>query len=244
MLRVLIVDDEVPARRGLARLLGAHADVTVVGAAADIPEALEIIARETPDVVFLDIEFGPGEESGFDLITRLETPPRIVCVTAHALHAVEAFAVEAVDFLLKPVAPERLSETLARLSRRGEVDPEPRPLTLRTPGRTVVVAPREIAAIRADGDFSHVLIADQPPLMILRTLRAFETLLPTRLFLRVDRSLILNLDRVQAIETGAADACFVRLAGLEAPVPLGRSAAARLRAALDARTGAQSLMRK
>lgn len=237
MLRVLIVDDEAPARRGLARLLGAHAGVALVGAAADIPEALEIIAREKPDVVFLDIEFGPGEETGFDLIARLDVAPRIVCVTAHARHAVEAFAVEAVDFLLKPVVPERLAETLARLCRPGGGDPDPAPLTLRTPGRTVVVAPREIAAIRADGDFCHVLIAGQPPVMILRTLRAFETLLSGAPFLRVDRSLIVNLDRVQVIKTATSDFPTVRLAGLEAPVPLGRSAAARLRAAVDSRRG-------
>lgn len=236
MLRVLIVDDEPLARRGLRQLLAAHPGVSVAGEAGDVDEALEIIAAERPDVVFLDIELGEETENGFALIARLAAPPRIVCVTAHARHAVEAFAVAATDFLLKPVSPLRLAETLARLA-RPPVAVGPEPLTLRTPGRTVVVAPADIAALRADGDFTHVLMVGQAPLMILRTLAAFEAVLPAPPFLRVGRSLILNRDRVQAVEMPAGGQALVRLAGLEAPVPIARSAALRLRASLTGPAG-------
>ena len=105
-------------------------------------------------------------------------------VTAYAEHAVEAFAVDAVDYLLKPVAPERLAESLARAARHlaagspasagpttvGAPSAGRGVIALRTPKQTVLASPRDIAALRADGDFTHVFVAEQPPMMIWRTL--------------------------------------------------------------------------
>ena len=124
-MRVLIVDDERLARLAMRRLLAGHPEVEIAGEAESLSEALAAIARTEPELVFLDIEFGGGED-GFDLLATLKQPPMVVFVTAYAEHAVEAFSVNAVDYLLKPVAPERLAESLIRAARhlaRGSPTP-------------------------------------------------------------------------------------------------------------------------
>ena len=237
MLRVLIIDDEHLARQAMRRLLAAH-PVEIVGEADSVASALRAIERTRPQALFLDIELGGGD--GFDLLAALERPPVIVFVTAYAEHAVEAFAVNAVDYLLKPVEPERLAESLGRIDRQlngvsvpaGQAPPRPGVIALRTPKRTLVVTPAEIAALRADGDFTHVMLLDQPAVMIWRTLAHFESLLPSPPFLRLGRSLIINRDLLRDVETPSRDTTRIALQGLAEPLTLGRTAAARLREAL------------
>src|SRR5712671_5496640 len=97
----------------MRRLLADHPEVEIAGEAESLREAMAAIERTEPELVFLDIELGGGGD-GFDLLAALPRPPIVVFVTAYAEHAVEAFAVDAVDYLLKPVAPERLAESLTR----------------------------------------------------------------------------------------------------------------------------------
>lgn len=244
MLRVLIVDDERLARQAMRRLLAAHADVEIVGEAESLVEAMNVIERTEPQLVFLDIELGGGGD-GFDLLAALERPPIVIFVTAYAEHAVEAFTVNAVDYLLKPVAPERLAESLTRVERhlaRAVATPEQAPagsgvIALRTPKQTVIAQPAEIAALRADGDFTHVFIADQPAVMIWRTLGHFEGLLPSPPFLRLGRSLIINCDRLRKVETPSRAGGRITLDGMSEPLLVGRTAAARLRETLAAEKG-------
>lgn len=239
MLRVLIVDDEHLARQAMRRLLAAH-PVEIVGEADSVPSALRAIEATSPQALFLDIELGSGRD-GFDLIAALDRPPVIVFVTAYAEHAVEAFTVNAVDYLLKPVEPERLAESLGRIERQlarvpdpsGETPAKPGVIALRTPKRTVVVPPGDIAALRADGDFTHIMVADQPAVMIWRSLAHFESLLPSPPFLRLGRSLIINRDLLREVLAPSRDGARIVLQGLAEPLLLGRAAAARLRDALD-----------
>ncbi len=233
MLRVLIVDDEPLARRAIRRLLSAHATVDVVGEAESIAEAQALIMRTQPALIFLDIELNGGD--GFDLLEALEYPPKVVFITAYAEHAVEAFTVDAVDYLLKPVAPERLAEALARVERAIAASvskDEAGLIELRTPSRTVLVAAGEIAAVKADGDFARVMLADQPALMIWRTLAHFETLLPSPPFLRLGRSLMINRDRLRGIDARSRDDVRLTLQGISEPLSIGRAAAVRLREAM------------
>jgi two-component system LytT family response regulator len=234
-MRVLIVDDEPLARQAMRRLLAPHAEAEIVGEAETLAGAAAAIAESEPDVVFLDIELG-GEGDGFDLLASVERRPLVVFVTAYAEHAVEAFAVDAVDYLLKPVAPDRLAESLARAERalnRGEARPGGGVIALRTPRQTLLAAPAEIVALRADGDFTHVFVAGQPALMIWRTLGRFESLLPSPPFLRLGRSLIINRDRLRKVETPSRAEARITLDGLAEALSLGRTAAQRLREALD-----------
>jgi two-component system LytT family response regulator len=233
--RVLIVDDEPLARSAMRRLLAAHPTVEIVGEAESTSEALSAIERTQPQLVFLDIELGGSD--GFDLLAALERPPIVVFVTAYAQHAVEAFAVDAVDYLLKPVAPERLAESLARVERQlaqAGLPSEPAVIELKTPKRTVLAQPAEIVALRADGDFTRVHVAGQPEVMIWRTLAHFESLLPSPPFLRLGRSLIINRDRLRNIGTPSRAEARITLEGMAEPLVLGRAAAARLREALAA----------
>ena len=237
-MRVLIVDDEHLARQALSRLLAGHPGVEIVGEAETIEQAVAAIGRLAPQLVFLDIELGGGD--GFDVLAQLERPPMVIFVTAYAEYAVEAFEVNAVDYLLKPVSPERLAESLVRAERQLRLAPatgKPRVIALRTPKQTVLVPPAEIAALRADGDFTHVLLADQPEVMIWRTLSHFEELLPSPPFLRLGRSLIVNRERLRKIEASSRDSVNVTLEGVAEPMMLGRAAAARLREALAADGG-------
>jgi two-component system LytT family response regulator len=183
-------------------------------------------------MIFLDIELGGGD--GFDLLAALDRPPVVVFVTAYAEHAVEAFAVNAVDYLLKPVAAERLAESLTRVERELARGAEPTSsgrgvIALRTPKRTLLAQTDEIVAVRADGDFTHVFVADQPALMIWRTLAHFEGLLPSPPFLRLGRSLIVNRDRLRRVETQSRESARIMLQGMEEALTLGRAASARLR---------------
>lgn len=233
-MRVLIVDDEPLARSALRRLLVAHPEVVIVGEAESTEAARHQVLNTQPDLVFLDVELGGGRD-GFDLLDSLERRPIVVFVTAYAEHAVDAFAVEAVDFLLKPVEPARLERALARAEREialSSAPSGPGTIELRTPRRTLLVAPAEIVAVCADGDFVRVFVAGQPPVMILRTLAHFEEALPSRPFVRLGRSVMINLDRLRRVESPARSTSRLFLEGMTDVLVIGRAATARLREVL------------
>jgi len=231
--RVLIVDDEPLARAAMRRLLAPHRTIEIVGEADSTATAGAAIAETKPDLVFLDVEL--SGDDGFDLLASLDCPPIVIFVTAYAEHAVEAFAVDAVDYLLKPVHPDRLAESLARAERQRASRIRQAPvIELRTPRRTVFAQPGEMVALRADGDFTQVYLAGQPPMMIWRTLAHFESVLPAPPFLRLGRSLIVNRDRLRHIETLSRTSTRLTLEGLPDPIEIGRSAGARLRDAMAA----------
>ena len=226
----MIVDDEPLARSALRRLLAAH-DVEIVGEADSAETARAAATHLKPDLLLLDIELAGGRD-GFDLLDSLERPPIVVFVTAFAEHAVEAFAVNAVDYLLKPVDPVRLQTALARAARQlalQALPPGPEVIELRTPRRALFVTPAEIVAICADGDFTRVFVAGQAAVMILRTLAHFEGVLPAPPFVRLGRSVIINRDRLRSLETPTRSNGRLVLDGMEHPLAIGRAAMARLR---------------
>jgi len=111
-IRALVVDDERLARKDLIALLGAHDQVTVIGEADDVPSAVEAIRALNPDLIFLDIQM-PGD-SGFDLLEKMDVEAQVIFVTAYDEFAIRAFEVNALDYLLKPVNPERLAKALEK----------------------------------------------------------------------------------------------------------------------------------
>ena len=116
-MKAVIIDDERVARRELRRLLSAHSEVEIVAEAANGEEALDLIQKHQPDLIFLDIEM-PGM-SGFDLLDRLRDVPDIIFTTAYDQHALKAFEVNALDYLLKPIASSRFAAALQRVRGRG-----------------------------------------------------------------------------------------------------------------------------
>jgi two-component system LytT family response regulator len=236
MLRALIVDDERLARSALQRLLSSESDVFVVGEAENIREALVKITDTRPNVVFMDIEL--RNSNGFEIFDAIEDTPIIVFVTAHTEYAVKAFSVNAADYLLKPVSKIRLSETLDRLRQKllSPVTHEPtdaQTILLKVPGRSILVTTKDIAALKADGDFTHVLMTNQPKMMLCRTLAYFENSLQQPNFLRIGRSVIINLECICTIISNKNNSAEVTLSGEAGSIIIGPSAASRLRKHLD-----------
>jgi two-component system LytT family response regulator len=198
-MRVLIVDDEPPARARLLRLLGAIADVEVVGAAHDGEDALNQVASFTPDAIFLDVQM-PGA-SGLDVAASLPDPaPAVVFVTAFDQYALQAFDAAAVDYLLKPVEPERLARAVQRLRERvgARLRPAPAKLLIPDRGRTHVVPVEEILWLEAADNYVVVHTADRAPLM-RRTLAGLLDDLGEG-FVRTHRSAAVALAHVTAVE--------------------------------------------
>ena len=238
MLRVIIVDDEPLARRGLEDLLRAsHPEVEVAGEADCVQDARGLVKDLRPDGLFLDVRM--PEQDGFDLLSSLKNCPPVIFVTAYAEYAVQAFEVHAVDYLLKPVRPERLSQALRRLqSAIGTPDSDQNPygmadrICLRTPERTLVAPLGDIIALQADKDFTRITVAGSPPLLICQSLGVYERNLPNPPFLRIDRSTMLNLTRIHSLEISPSRGARVFLNGSANPLALGRAALRRLRLAI------------
>jgi two-component system LytT family response regulator len=232
----ILVDDERLARRELSHLLTAHPAIQVVGQAASVDEAAALVSRLDPDVIFLDIQM--PRRSGFELLDACDVRGQVVFVTAHDVHAMRAFEVNALDYLLKPVHPDRLALTVARLTRAPAAPP---PATARLElddhlflhhGRAArFVRVRSIVCLRGADDYAEVMLEDGKQLLSSRPLREWEARLPSRTFVRVHRGAIVNLDHVLRVEPAGDESFRVFVAGADDPVPMSRRYAARLRTA-------------
>lgn len=232
----MLVDDEPLARQGLRELLAAQSGVMIVSEAICAKDARDVIAKIRPDALFLDIRM--PEVDGFQLLSSLENCPPVVFVTAYSEYAVRAFDMQAVDYLLKPVRPVRLTQAIRRLQALLGNIPEQNPygisdrICLRTPERTVVAPLDDLIVLQADKDFTRITLAGSPPLLICQPLGNYERNLPTPPFLRVDRSTMLNISRIQSVEISPSRGARVFMGGVTNPIPLGRAALRRLRSAL------------
>jgi DNA-binding LytR/AlgR family response regulator len=206
-LRALIVDDEAPARGELRYLLAAHPEVEIVGEAASATEALALAAGLRYDVVFLDVEMPgmTGLEAARLVLDRRERPA-VVFVTAHERYAVQAFAVEAFDYLVKPVDPEQLARVVQRLqrARSREMPPVEKVAVVSAGGAKTLLDYDAIHWIEADGDYSRVHTYDRVYLAT-SSLRELEELLPSTRFARIHRSHLVNLAKVAAVRRAGPD---------------------------------------
>jgi two-component system response regulator LytT len=212
-IKVLIVDDEAPARGELRYLLSAHPEVEIVGEAATAKEALQLAVSVPYDAVFLDVEM-PGL-SGLEaarLIRDRWQRPDLVFVTAHERYAVDAFAVEATDYLLKPVDPERLARVVSRLGKRARPEPPaPGKLPVVSGGSTALIDYDAVHYVQADGDYSRVHTFDRSHLCTA-SLREVEETLPSTRFLRIHRSYLVNLAKVATVSRAGPDRLRLTLA--------------------------------
>jgi two-component system, LytTR family, response regulator LytT len=238
-MRILVVDDDAPARDELTFLLRRIPDVGTVDEAGGGEECLAALARPvTYDAVFLDVRM--PRLDGLALarrVTEMPAPPAIVFVTAFDEYAVEAFGLAAVDYLLKPVRPERVAMTVRRLRARGtRTEPGPGYLDDRLPvmagGEILLLPVDEVRVATVDGD--HVAVctpAGRYPSRL--TLTDFETRVAGRGFLRVHRQFVVNLHHVVSIGAFFNGTYLLTLAGLpDLAVPVSRRHAAELRTAV------------
>ena len=233
--RAVIVDDERLARNDLKSILTEHDNVEILGEAEDVESAIEVIGRLQPDVIFLDIQM-PGA-SGFDLMDRIDVNARIIFITAFDEYAIRAFEVNALDYLLKPINPERLAKAIERLEtddaieqRDGkELDYEDRLFfTLGTQLRFLEV--KRIVAISSAGDYSDVLTCDGQKSLALKSMKEWERRLPEKYFIRIHRSTIINMAYIDRLEEWFNYSYRVYMKGVEAPFIMSRRYAAKLKA--------------
>lgn len=235
-LSVLVVDDEVPARDELAFLLAQQEQVGRIAQAADAGQCLELLARGGFDAVFLDVRM--PDLDGLALarvIGQLTHPPQVVFVTAYEDHAVDAFQLAAVDYLMKPARPERLGVTVARLLRARTAGPPSMlgdRLAVSVGGQIRLLPTSEVRVAVADGEGATVRTSDGR-YHVRHSLHDLEQRLAPLGFLRVHRAYLVNLHHVASIDGFFNGTYLLKLAGLpDLTVPVSRRHAADLKAAI------------
>jgi len=230
-LRAIVVDDEPLGRRGIVSRLEKSAAVKVVAECANGREAIEAVRRHRPDLLFLDVQM-PGQD-GFDVVAAIppDERPHVVFVTAHDRHAVKAFRVHALDYLLKPIDDERFGEALQRavreIERGRESDVARRVAAVvgemkgaAAAAPETVTSPRPPASswpVRSKGKVTFVRLADLDWVeaegdylklhagarswLVRETMASAEKRLPARRFLRIHRSTIVNVDRIRELSS-------------------------------------------
>jgi len=211
-MKALLIDDERLARAELRRLLEKHPDIEIAGEARNAEEALELIGRLEPELIFLDIQM-PGS-NGFELLAQLDRAPLVIFTTAFDEYALRAFEVNALDYLLKPVAPDRLAAALARIS---NVKPRPamagdQQIFVKDGERCWFVAIRDIVLLESEGNYTRLFFGTNRPL-VLRSLNYLEERLDAAMFFRASRKHILHLKFIDGMDAWANGGFLVRLKG-------------------------------
>lgn len=207
----LIVDDERLARNALRRLLAAHPWLEIIGEAAHADEARQAIVHFKPNVLFLDIQM-PGKD-GFQLLSELEFLPHVIFTTAYDQYALRAFEVSALDYLVKPIEPERLTEALKRVPQPKALPPVEEPPTpdyltadeqvfVKDGDKCWFVRIGDIRLIESEGNYTRLHFDRERPL-ILRSLNQLEERLNPAQFFRANRSQIINLRYIRRMDTWA-----------------------------------------
>lgn len=220
-MRALIVDDERLARKELMKLLEEHPMIEVVGEAANSDEAFQMINDLNPDLLFLDIQM-PGK-TGFELLEMLDAAPLVVFTTAYDEFALKAFEVNALDYVLKPIQPERLSETIHKLTEKERArnaavrGPEKKlglndQVFVKDGDRCWFVSLANVRMFESDGNYIKVYFDANRP-MIHKSLNALDEKLDERAFFRASRKHIVNLSWVEGIEPWFNGGLMVRLRG-------------------------------
>lgn len=222
-MKALLIDDERLARNELRRLLAAHPDIEIVGEAVDVEDAAQKVAELKPGLLFLDVQM-PGAD-GFSLLERLEPPlPAVIFTTAYDEFAVKAFEFNALDYLLKPVDPNRLIAALERLRHHetfqtgGGPSAQPQRLSLedkvfvREGDRCWFVPVKNIRLLESEGNYTRLHFDDQKP-QLFRSLTAMEERLDPRSFFRANRKQVINLTWVEGIEPWFSGGLLVKLKG-------------------------------
>jgi two-component system LytT family response regulator len=210
-IRTIIIDDERLAREELKSLLADFIEIDIIDEAQNGEEGIEKIVQHQPDLIFLDVSM-PGM-TGFEMLKQLEDVPQVVFITAYDEHALKAFELQAIDYILKPIDHERLYQSIKRISAENveidSLDHSTRTNKLLEPNDKVFIKDGEkcwfielnrIRMLESDGNYVKVYF-DQFRPMVLRSLNNFETRLNPEHFFRANRKFMINLNHVIAIET-------------------------------------------
>ena len=236
-MRALIVDDERLARKELTSLLSDYHAIEIVGEAVNADDAFEKIKELEPDLLFLDIQM-PGK-TGFDLLQMLDDVPQVIFTTAYDEYALKAFEVNALDYLLKPVQPERLQESINKLTaaveKRERKEEKIKSDKLGVNDQVFVkdgekcwfVRLSKVRLFESDGNYIKVYFDNQKP-MIHKSLNALDERLDDKVFFRANRKHMINLNWVENIEPWFNGGLMVTLQGGE-KVEVSRRQASRFK---------------
>lgn len=227
-LSAIIVDDERLARVNLKNLLVHHPEIEVVGEAGSCKSAIELIGLHKPQLIFLDIQL--GGETGFDLLEMIDNSIKIIFVTAYDEYAIRAFEVNAVDYLLKPVNPERMKLSVDKLINRE--DAHRRSSKSYEYSDCIYVQINNytsrfikisfISFIEPVGNYSKIATADGKYCLVLKTLKQWQEELPGNNFVRIHRSSIINIEQVDRIEINSNTQHQVFLKNISKPLEVSR----------------------
>lgn len=209
--KVIIIDDERLARVELRKLLSEFPEIEIIGEASNVQEAKQKIEELDPDLIFLDIQM-PGK-SGFDLLSEMEPTPQVIFTTAYNEYALKAFEVNALDYLLKPIEPKRLYDTIQKLALLDEktritrsensinnnVLYEQDQVFVKDGERCWFVKLSEIRIFESVGNYAKVHFSTNKPL-ILKSLNALEERLDAKVFFRANRKYIVNMRMIEKVE--------------------------------------------
>jgi two-component system, LytTR family, response regulator len=218
-MKLVLVDDTRLARQELKTLLAAHPDLLLLGEADDLPAAAALIGAQRPDLLLLDIQLPSG--TGFDLLEQLDPLPMVIFTTAYDQYALRAFESNALDYLVKPVDPQRLASALDRArERKAASASQPAgsaarlgaddTVFLRDGEKCWFASLGEISRIAVDGNYVQVWFRGERA-MLARSLSALESRLDPTLFFRANRNTLVNLRAIGAIDPWINDGYLLRL---------------------------------
>jgi two-component system LytT family response regulator len=218
MIRVAVIDDEPHIRDGLLKLLGKHCpNVVIAGTAGSVREGKELIRKQHPDLVLLDIRMDDG--TGFDLLRQLDPVDfKVIFITAYEQYAVKAFKFSALDYILKPVDPDDLKETVKRAEQILQHDlrirlaalennllqgsGQHKKLVLKTAENVFIIEISKISHCESDGSYTFVNLDDGRKIMVSKILKEYEEMLNDQGFYRIHKSFLINLAYVERFEKG------------------------------------------
>jgi two-component system, LytTR family, response regulator len=232
--RAILVDDERLARKELRSMLSEHATIEVIGEAENVEQAIKLIRAQPPQVIFLDIQM-PGE-TGFALLEKIDPDFKVIFVTAFDAYAIRAFEINALDYLLKPINPDRLSRAIERLS-ATEISPPQAVRKLEYEDRLFLEIDEHsrflkintIICISAAGDYSEIVTSEGQKSLVMKSLKEWEDRLPEKYFTRIHRSTIINLEYIERIVGWFNRSYQVYLRHIEEPLTMSRRYAVKLK---------------
>ena len=219
-MKAIIIDDERLARVELKRLLSQHKEINIVGEAVNVDDAITKITELNPELIFLDIQM-PGK-NGFELLEELDSVPTVIFTTAYDEYALKAFEYNALDYLLKPIEPKRLEETIKKVIERNKKDTaasldqpvlkEEDQIFVKDGEKCWFVKLGTIRLMESEGNYVRLYFEDNKPL-ILRTLNYLDERLDSKAFFRASRKHIINLKWIENIEPWLNGGLLVKLKG-------------------------------
>lgn len=223
MLKAIIIDDETKAREGLASILKLNfPEVDIIGEAANVTDGVKLINRTNPHIVFLDIEM--PVYSGLELpdfFNKEQLSFNIIFTTAYTEHAIHAFRLSAIDYLLKPIQISQLREAIdkvkAKLSppkdysllKQNYYNPETQKIAISLSEGLTIIELNKIVYLKAEGAYTHIILEDQTKIVASKLLGDFDYLCEQQKFFRTHRSYIINISKIKRISRQANDVIMV-----------------------------------